>query len=217
MPLTIEYQTLLKELCGIWHRLQRPLNTQNIFKDYMLIYSLHSVGFPYGLPLCCDKSGRNLQPGCDSAMDSVWQARAKELQAELRPKLWKVIRYHLKLLRVETFFSSLRAAGRWLCSMCAERELFQNTFKFVIISKYKYFYRCSQPERNKNSYGKILLTVEEGSVWFDLLFDIFHPLCHLWCWNDCLIINTKVEIIKPKCYFLLEIFFTSAAFLILYV
>lgn len=45
--------------------------------------------------------------------------------------------------------------------MCAERELFEHTVEFVIISKYKYFYHRSQPERNKNSYGKILLTAEE--------------------------------------------------------
>lgn len=81
--------------------------------------------------------------------------------------------------------------------MCAERELFQNTF--IIISKYRYFYYHSQPGRNKNSCGKILLTAEEQSVWLDLQVDVFHPLCHL-----CLVVNAKVEIIKPKYYFLLE-------------
>lgn len=43
--------------------------------------------------------------------------------------------------------------------MHADRELFQNTLKFGIISKYNYVYRHSQKE-TKN-YGKILLLTKE--------------------------------------------------------
>lgn len=56
-----------------------------------------------------------------------------ELQGELGPKQWRAAAYHLK------HFEQPEGSWRWLHSMCADRELFQNTLKFGIISKYNLF------------------------------------------------------------------------------
>lgn len=160
--------------------------------------------FSYGLPLCwwgflcCDSLGGICRLGvtllwilCDEPV--LWNCRVSLDQSSegLLVITWNT-------------FSSLRVAG----GGCIPRVLIENYFRTLknseIISKYNFLNHHSQPERNKDNYGKILLLMKDWLVLFDLPV-VFHPLWYFWC----LVFNTKVKITTTECYFLLLGFFTS--------